>query len=295
MRRFITRMLLGTLGVGACGLSGCAGTYDLLTSQRFRERPFGTIFNSEDPLEVLENNPKGDDRVRAIRRLEEPAKNGRPADEQERVMAILKTTATSDPSSLCRLSAVEALSRFEDPRCVSILLQAYQNAPYESPAAATNPIQPVAGRGAYTSPSSFTPETVKMLQCQVLEALGKHRHPDSLKLLCEVAQMPTEKPKPTIEQTGGLQPLDFNTTGLPDADRADVRLSALRSLGSYEGESLAIKSLVQILQTESDVALRGRAHDSLVSITGQDLPPDGAAWADWLAKDGKPRKRGLFR
>jgi hypothetical protein len=35
------------------------------------------------------------------------------------------------------------------------------------------------------------------------------------------------------------------------------------------------------------VALRGRAHESLVRITGQDLEPDAKAWADWLSQKAK--------
>jgi hypothetical protein len=293
--RVNARLLLGSIGLSVLGLSGCAGTYDMLTSQRFRERPFETMFTREEPLVVLEkSNAEGDERVRAMRRLDEPSKNSRSAQEQDRAMAILNATATTDSSSLCRLAAVEALSRFEDPRAVTILMTAYQNAPHENPAAPLSPVQQVA-LGAKGGASSFTPETVKMLQCQVLDALGKHHHPEALKLLCDVAAMPTQLPKPTLEQTGGFPSTDFNVTGLPESDRNDVRLAAIRALGNYEGQSLAIKTLVSIMQTESDVAIRGRAHDSLVSITGQDLEADGAVWAKWLAEDGKPRKAGLFR
>jgi hypothetical protein len=129
----------------------------------------------------------------------------------------------------------------------------------------------------------------------VLDALGKHRHPDALKLLCEVAAMPSAAPKPTLEPAGGFPTFDIGTTGLPESDRNDVRLAAIRSLGQYKSESLAIKTLVGILQTEKDVALIGRTHESLCAITGHDFPPEGAVWADWLAKGGKPREGGLFR
>src|SRR5262245_47468706 len=131
-------MLAGASAV-AFGLSGCAGTYDLVTSQRFKERPFHTLFTREDPLDVLERVQEGDDRVRAMRAVEEPRLNGGAAADQDRLIAILQASATTDPRPLCRLAAVEALSRFKDPRVGSILITAYNNAPYEPPPARARP------------------------------------------------------------------------------------------------------------------------------------------------------------
>ena len=41
-------------------------------------------------------------------------------------------------------------------------------------------------------------------------------------------------------------------------------------------------ALAEVLKSEDDVALRKRAHESLVSATGHDLPPDGAVWQEFL-------------
>ena len=76
---------------------------------------------------------------------------------------------------------------------------------------------------------------------------------------------------------------DFGT----GIDRIDVRLAAIRALGHYEKDPTAIRTLITILKTDRDVAVRGRAHDSLVAITDQDLPADGNAWQAWLDKGGK--------
>jgi len=70
-------------------------------------------------------------------------------------------------------------------------------------------------------------------------------------------------------------------------DRIDVRLAAIRALGQYDRDPTAIRTLVTILKTDRDVAVRGRAHESLVAITGHDLPADGNAWQAWLDKGGK--------
>lgn len=278
-------MVLGGAAAAALGLTGCAGTYDLITSQRFKDRPFHTLFVTEDPMQVLETSQEGDARVRAMRDLREPKENGGTAAQQDRAIAILQEAATLDQRPLVRLAAVEALSRFKDPRVGPILLAAYQQV---SPANASPDVTPAASLGGTkTALGHFTPDTIKNIQCVSLESLGVHKGPDALRLLVEVANKPVEpKPKPA----GGIEPAGlFNLqaelgTGI---DRIDIRLAAIRALGSYEKDPTAIRTLVTILKTDKDVAVRGRAHDSLVKITGADLPCDGNAWQAWLDKGGK--------
>jgi hypothetical protein len=278
-------MMLGGAAAFAFGLTGCAGTYDLVTSQRFKERPFHTLFTSEDPIHVLENVQEGDDRVRAMRRLEEPRTNGGTQEQQDKVIAILKESATVDKRPLCRLAAVEALSRFKDPRVGPILVTAYQNAAFDSPTGsgdvAPAGINGLALRGAI---SNFTPETVTTIQCRSLECLGRHKSPEGLKLLIQVASTPTERPKSSgVEPAGASFTLEA-AASVSEPDRTDVRLAAIRALGNYERSTEAAQALIAVLKVEKDVAVRGRAHDSLTRITGQDLPPDAQAWANWMEK-----------
>jgi hypothetical protein len=279
-------VLIGT----TLGLTGCAGTYDLITSQRFKERPFHTLFTSEDPIQVLETVQEGDARVRAMRNLKEPRENGGTAEQQDKVLAILQASATTEKRSLCRLAAVEALSRFKDPRAGQILVAAYHQAPHDTPQATGTHtgVTPVGVNGlpSRSGVSSFTPDTVTTIQCQALEALGKNRSPESLQLLVRVATTPTERPKPGgVEPAGALTSLDAAPPS--EVDRTDVRLAAIRALGSYENDPTAIRALVGVLRTDKDVAVRGRAHEALVNITKQDLPPDGQVWTDWLDKGAK--------
>ena len=289
MVRSIARMMLGMAGLAALGSAGCAGSYDLITSQRFRERPFHVIFSADDPIEILETVETGDERVRAMHDVREPRTHGGSAADQDKLIGILQTGATTDTRPLCRLASVEALSRFEDPRAVGILIAAYRTAALDAP-----PERGVAPASYVPATSAFAPDTVTAIQCLVLESLGKQRHPDGLRLLCEVVRAPGEiKVKAAVELAGG--PLGPETTGGNETDRVDVRLAAIRSLGNYEGERTAAEALIAVLQRDKDVAVRGRAHESLTKITGQDLPPDGTAWANWLAKDGKMRSPGLFR
>lgn len=283
--RSIARAVLGGTAAAALGLTGCAGTYDLITSQRFKERPFHTLFVTEDPMEVLEKSQEGDARARAMRDLKEPKEAGGTAAQQDRAIAILQEAATVDQRPLVRLAAVEALSRFKDPRVGPILLAAYHQV---GPATAGPDVTPAAAVGGdKPALAHFTPDTVKGIQCLSLDALGTHKSPDALRLLVEVANKPVEpKPKPagTIEPAGLFKVDAEFGTGI---DRIDIRLAAIRALGAYEKDPTAVRTLVTILKTDKDVAVRGRAHDSLVKITGADLPCDGNAWQAWLDKGGK--------
>src|SRR5947209_14448319 len=100
-RRF-TRSVLCAAAAGALGLTGCAGTYDLVTSQRFKDRPFHTLFVTEDPMEVLEKVQDGDDRVRAMRNLKEPKEHGGSQAQQDKAIAVLQEAATMDKRPLVR-------------------------------------------------------------------------------------------------------------------------------------------------------------------------------------------------
>ena len=285
MARRIARAWLG--GAAACvvGLTGCAGTYDLITSQRFKDRPFHTLFVGEDPMQVLETSQEGDARVRAMRNLREPRENGGTAAQQDRAIAILQEAATQDPRPLVRLTAVEALSRFKDPRVGPILVASYHSV---TPPPAREPDVAQAGAlaGVKGALAHFTPDTITNIQGRALESLGTHRTPEGLQLLVQAAATPVErKPKPTGIEPAGLIGLEAEVgTGM---DRIDVRLAAIRALGQYEKDPTAIRTLVTILKTDRDVAVRGRTHESLVAITGQDLPPDGNAWLAWLDMGGK--------
>ena len=244
------------------------------------------MFKSEDPMTVLESNPEGDERVRAMNALQEPARHGGSAADQDKVIGILQTSATTDRRSLCRLAAVKALSDFEDPRCVPILLAAYRNAPYDAPPEPGAGLTPAGGLGR-GSVSTFTPETVTTLQCRVVETLGKHRDPEGLKLICEVALNGAGKPAQAVEQAGFLG----EHMGPTESNRMDVQLAAIRALGNFAGDAKAAQVLVTVMQKEKDVAVRGRAHEALISVTGQDFPADPKPWAEWQA-NGAPDAQG---
>lgn len=273
--KFFGMLLVGSL------LPGCAGTWDFLTSERFKSRPVGSLFDSNgDPLTILETTNDGHQRALALRDLREPKRKGKPEAEQEKALAYLRTSAVNDSRAMCRLEAIEALGRFEDPRAVPILIDAYKNAGYEG---SSDPnVKPAGGVLAPNAASTFTPDTVTDIQVRAIRALGKHRKPEALPFLCEIASMRIESlpgEKSLINQT------DYRLELTPsEGDRHRLKAEAIRALGGYEKNRQAIQTLIDALANDRDVAIRGLAHTTLLKITDQDFPPEAKPWQDWLAK-----------
>lgn len=117
---------------------------------------------------------------------------------------------------------------------------------------------------AYYRASTFNPETATILRCAALESLGETRQPAAVELLVKVMR------EPPVE--GSEQDRQW---------KADERIAATRALGHfnhYQGTS----ALVYALETEKDVALKNRAHESLQMATGKKYPADAKLWADFL-------------
>jgi hypothetical protein len=259
--------------VASLGASGCAGTWDTLTSRRFRTDPFttmGKMVNPEDSMTVLRNPHRdGDERAKAMRRLKEPLRANGTQQDQDEAIEILGRAATADPSPVLRLAAIEALGRFDDPRAANALMYAYQNAHgrAEDAPAPQPEIQQVGAGGKrmpaerfpLTGPTGFSPETVAVIRCRSLESLGKTNKPDAARFLATVV---TETP-PAQES----------------ADEREVRLAAVRGLSKCR-QPESVVALAHVLSKEvgKDTAVVGRAHDGLVSLTGKKLPPDPQQW-----------------
>jgi hypothetical protein len=61
----------------------------------------------------------------------------------------------------------------------------------------------------------------------------------------------------------------------------DVRIAAARALSNFKDPQVT-ESLVSVMRTEQDIALRDRAHEALVAATGKDLPPTAKAWDEYI-------------
>jgi hypothetical protein len=244
------------LVVASVGLAGCATTVDTLTSRKFRQKPFETLFKPGDPLTVMRTSPEGDERAAAMRRLKEPLLDGRTPEEQNEAIQLLSTAATADPSPVVRVAAVDALGRFQDERAVGILTAAYHQASGvggQGPRAVSS-----AERLALSGPTGFAPEMVTIIRTRTVESLAGTGRAEAVPVLTRVA---------TGQDDEG-----------PEPDR-DVRLAAVRGLAKLRVPESAV-ALSRVLSAEKgkDPALAGRAHEGLVSLTGQSHPADPEQW-----------------
>lgn len=283
------------LVIVSLGQTGCAGTWDTITSHRFLdgmlEHPYATtktLWVHEDPMLVLRTEPPrdGDERADAMHRLQEPIRNKGTQEDQDIIINILAKAAVTDPSPVLRMEAIGALGRFEDPRAVGILISAYQSAhgrrnnDEPPPAPQLKPEAVGAGLSAgraptsqmtgfastIKSPTGFQPEWVTAIRCRAAESLGRTGREEAVKFLSSIA--------------GGAGK-DIAPEGSEDRD---IRLAAVRGLGLCRQPD-SVVALAQVLNQatsvnpiQQDTAIIGRCHDGLVTLTGKKLPPDPQQW-----------------
>jgi PBS lyase HEAT-like repeat-containing protein len=275
--------LFVVFAVAMIAQAGCAGTWDTLTSKRFRDQPMATMqhmVSPEDPVMVIRSNAQreGDELAAAMHRLKEPLRNNGTREDQDAIIDYLARTATSDPSPVLRMEAVGALGRFQDPRVPAILINAYRSAHgrKESEPAPTAVDHGVAQAGLsagrkptigierfpLTGPTGYPAEWTASIRCRALDALGRTNSPEAVQFLSAVA---------------GASGRDIAVEG---GDDREVRLAAIRGLGKCR-QPESVQALAQVLTAESDktdVAIKGRTHEGLVRLTGKRLPPDPQKW-----------------
>jgi HEAT repeat protein len=200
------------------------------------------MFVTPNPLVVLKESTDGNKRARALRSLREPLQVGGTQKEQDFFMQVLTTAATSDKQPLCRLAAIQALGKYKDPRAVEALKE------------------------AYLRPKPFSAEINTFINEQALTSLGQTKSPEARELLVLVAREP-----PSAQDSNEVE----------KQQRTDLRLTAVRALANFSHYEVT-ETLVKLLKTEKDVALRDRAHESLVAVTGKKLPADAKEWDDLL-------------
>lgn len=290
-RRGWRGLLLGAITLPLPWITGCAGTFDDVTSQRFLDQPFHTLFHRDDPIYVLRNVQEADDRAKAMLVVKEPKTSGGNDALQDEVLKYLTDAATSDPHTICRLNAIETLGRFEDPRTANVLLTAYHRAgvdatPEPPSAKNNNGVMQAAfwnkKRSTAFNVPSFSPDQVLTMQCRALEALGRKHTPEAVELLIQVAMTPV-KLENKASETDVLLQTASNSAG---QDQFDLRLAAIRGLGYCTGDPRVGQVLYKIMIGEKkDVATKSRAHISLVKVMDKDYPPESPEWVNLLKID----------
>jgi HEAT repeat protein len=200
------------------------------------------MFVTPNPLIVLQSSTDGNKRAQALRSLREPLQVGGTQKEQDLHVQILTAAATTDKQPLCRLAAIQALGQYKDPRAVDALKE------------------------AYLKPKPFAAEINTIINQQALASLGQTKSPEARELLVLVAREP-----PSAQDSNEVE----------KQQRTDLRLTAVRALANFSHYEVT-ETLVKMLKTEQDVALRDRAHESLEVVTGKKLPADAQEWDQLL-------------
>src|SRR5262249_55940914 len=151
----------------------CAGFWDDVTSRDFT---FSGMFTKPNPLLVLRDSSDGDKRAQALGALHEPKQYGGSDADQDAIVNILTTAAATEKQPLCRLAAIQSLSRFKDPRAVKGLTDAFYNA------------------------GAFSAETATVIRCEALTALGQTGNPAAVELLARVVREPPAEGTETEKQ-----------------------------------------------------------------------------------------------
>ncbi len=272
---------LGTLGLllAAGPSGGCASTWDDLSSRRFRNDPMGAMFKSEDPVAVLKaaDPAAGDARARALQRLDEPT-----GADRDEVLQLVANAATLDPAPWVRVCAIDALGRFDDPRRVEILANAYHRAAGVDPAPAdTAGVVEQAGvrpgakgppdrMAGLTGPRGFSADQVAHIRSRAVDGLAKAGTPDAVAFLARVADGQA-----------------FGPTDDPDG-KDQVRRRAVAGLGVVKSPE-AGQALARVLAAErdNDAALAGLAQAGLKDASGGNPGPAANESPDVVPAGGR--------
>jgi hypothetical protein len=124
---------------------------------------------------------------------------------------------------------------------------------------------------------NFTSEVNNLVRVEALQALAQTGQPTAVERLVQVAKEPPAEGSSQDQQ-----------------EVLDRRLVAIRGLGRYNSPQ-ATNTLLAILENERDAALRMRAHESLVAVTGKNYPPEARAWAIYLHPEQRREGEELAR
>lgn len=261
------RARLAGVALLVLNVCGCAAFWDKVTSSKFQ---FKDLYTTPDPLQVLQNSTDGDERAQALRSLREPKQNNGDDAAQDMVVKVLVLSATTDPQPLCRLAAIDALGHFQDPRAVQGLMEAFWAVNTQpTPQVTQVKMKTPTGRLSSATPAAkaMSSETVTVIQCEALRALGETRNPAAVELLARMARP---------------EPLTAPETSEQEKEQVrDIKIAAVRALGNFRHYQ-ATEALVEVLKNEKDVALRDRAVDSLEAATGKHYGDDVKSWEDLI-------------
>lgn len=124
-----------------------------------------------------------------------------------------------------------------------------------------------------------------------IQTLGTYKDPAATPALIAAYQVPANANDKngmiqvaivqSLGKTKDPAALDVLTAALDPKNKEDLRAAAAHSLGRYPADKINYKTseaLLAALKQERSTAVRYEVHQSLVKLTGRDLPADPAAW-----------------
>ncbi|MGL6073215.1 MAG: HEAT repeat domain-containing protein [Fimbriiglobus sp.] len=279
MRRLVMLLMAVTVILS----SGCASTWDTISSRRFREDPFGVTFKGSDPLATLRNADVQDTdaRSRAVRNLKEPIKSGGTQADQDEVMSMLSQEVTQSQSPWMRICAIETLTKFEDPRRIEILANAYHYANGKpAPVTGKSEIQQTSGLlspelAAMYGTKGFTPDQVSNIRSRAIEGLARSNRVEAVEFLARIAEGK-----------------EFGKNEDPTA-RDYVRQRAVDGLAKLRhNESVVALQKIFAAENGKDLALMSLAHEGLKDLTGKNVAADPDEWQTVLQAGYTVRPEG---
>lgn len=169
-------------------------------------------------------------------------------EDQENYFKILSAAALSDNQPMCRLAAIEVLGKSKDPRAPKIL------------------------EDVYVQRLPFTPELAKVVRQQALSSLELTGEANARHMFIRVARQPGA---------------DATSATADHLQTLDERLAAIRALSKYP-QADSVETLIHLMETDRDVAIRSRAWDSLKTATHKDIPNDPKLWREMFATGKEP-------
>lgn len=157
--------------------------------------------------------------------------------------ALMRLAEPSDPKEREHYITVLATSARSERDAVCRLTAIQQLNTYKDPAATRALLD------AYQVPANAQDKN-GMIQVAIVEALGKRKDPAAL---------------------------DTLTAALDPKNPEDLRAAAAHALGKYPDYKTS-EALLASLKQEKSTAVRYEVHQSLVRITGRDLPPNAQVW-----------------
>lgn len=203
----------------------------------------------------LETAASSTDGYKRARALVKLSDPGRDSALRDQHLAALQKAAQTDRDPLCRMAALRTLGGYKDSRASAILSEVYLGNP------------------------GMSAENNALIRQQALAALEQNGPPEAKQTFMRAAKQPG----------GGLTTAAYRDR----VEILDERLLAVRALGKFKDRD-AVETLVSLLETEKDVALRACAQEALRASTGRNIPADGKAWREYLATGREPARPSLF-